>query len=384
MIDIISLYIFIVGAVLVIFSLIAILNAFTFPRLRSSVYPTCPQHGGQESVPVSVLIPARNEAAVIADTLRAWRAQTGVDFELLLLDDQSTDNTSAIARSVVNGDDRFRIISGQSLPAGWKGKPWACHQLAQQASGDILIFTDADVRWQPGTLKALLGEMHRSRADLLTVWPTQHTETWSERLVVPLMAFSVLGYLPALAVHHTPWPIFAAANGQCLTFCRAAYEKIGGHAAVKNNIVEDMGFAYAIKRAGLRLRMADGNGLIQTRMYHNWSEVRNGFAKNILAGHGNNILLLLLSTLFHLLIFFLPPALLPPAFLFPYFFLPLSLLTFNSILIRALTAAVTRQRVLDAILMPVSVALMTLIAFRALQWHYSGGPQWKGRTYPRL
>ncbi len=335
-----------------------------------------------QSVPlVSICIPARNEAAIIAETIRAWLSQTYPNFELILLDDHSTDDTAKIARLAAQNDPRVRIIMGEPLPPGWKGKNWACHQLSQHASGDLLIFTDADVRWQSGALFALVSHFTQTQAHLLTVWPTQQTLTWGERLVVPLMALAIMAYLPVLAVHHIPWPIFAAANGQCLIFRRDAYHKIGGHAAVRANIVEDMGFAYAIKRAGMRLRMADGNGLITTRMYRNWPETRDGFAKNILGGHGNSIFFLLLSTLFHWSVFTFPALWFLYALSTFHFSFTAFILTASGCLIRALTAAATRQRIADAIFMPLSPILMTLIVVRALHWRFSGGPQWKGRTY---
>lgn len=333
----------------------------------------------------------RNESAVIAETVRSLLTQEYPNFEILLLDDHSTDNSAEVARAAAHGDRRLRILPGEPLPPGWTGKVWACHQLAEQARGQYLLFTDADVRWQPGALSALMAEAQRTNADLLTVWPTQITQTWGERLVVPLMAFTILAYLPVLAVHHLPWPVFSAAMGQCLLFRRPAYQKIGGHAAIRNQILDDMAFAYAIKRYRLRLRMADANGLIQTRMYHNWPQARDGFAKNILAGHGNSIPFLLVSTLFHWWQFILPWFMLFIALLPPRFFLldaPHSLMTVYcslttlSLLTRALTAATSRQRIRDSLLLPVSVFLMTLIAFRALQWRFTGGPQWKGRTLP--
>lgn len=358
---------------LVLIALVAVLNALTFPRLR----PAAPG----ETPLVSVLIPVRDEAAVIAGTLRAWLAQDYPAFEILLLDDASSDATASLALQAAAGDDRFRLLTGEPLPAGWKGKNWACHQLAGAARGEVLLFTDADVCWTAGALSALVAEMSRARADLLTVWPTQVTRSWSERLVVSQMALVVFAYLPALAVHHLPWPVFSAANGQCLAFRRSAYREIGGHAAVKGAIVEDMAFAWAAKRRRLRLRMADGAGLVSARMYRNWPEVRDGFAKNILYGHAGSVALLCFSCLFHWSLF-----------LAPWFWLafpgdpgwqaPLALVALG-LLVRALTAAVTRQRPADALLMPVSVLLMTSITLRALRWHFHGGPRWKGRVYGR-
>ncbi|MGQ0600182.1 MAG: glycosyltransferase [Anaerolineales bacterium] len=351
-------------------SLIALLNAFTFPRLHLSALLAPPST-------LSVLIPARDEAAVIGQTVRALLAQPEVT-ELLILDDQSTDGTAEVARAAANGDPRLRIITGQPLPSGWLGKNWACHQLSLAATGDHLLFTDADVQWRPSSLLSLLSSFHQTRADTLTVWPTQITETWGERLVVPLVALAVQAYLPVLATHHLPSPAFAAAMGQCLLFRRSAYERIGGHAAVKDNIVEDVALARAVKAAGLCLRVADGNSLIACRMYRNWPDVRDGFAKNILAGHGNSLVFLLLSTLFHWLVFVGPWLMMIGDWGIG---LPLVAL---SVTVRAITAVITRQRVLDSLFMPVSVALMTLIAAQSLLWRARGGPQWKGRSVVRI
>jgi len=364
-----EIYIAFVTFFLVLIALIAILNALTFPRLHLSSLVSHPL--------VSVLIPARNESALIAETVRSWLAQTYPNFEILILDDNSSDGTADLVCRAANGDPRLRILAGKPLPDGWKGKNWACHQLSQAARGDLLLFTDADVRWQPQALTALIAEMTHTRADLLTVWPTQETHTWAERLVVPLMGFVIIGYLPVLAVHYIPWTVFAAAMGQCLVFRRSAYEQIGGHAAVRNALVEDMALAYAIKRKRLRLRSADGAGLISARMYRGWPEVRDGFAKNILAGHGSHLAFLALSTIFHWSLFLFPWVWL--------FFDPLSaaLLCTLGVLTRALTAAVTRQRLADALFLPVSVLLMMVIAGRAVQWHFTGGPRWKGRAYGR-
>ncbi len=170
----------------------------------------------------------------------------------------------------------------------------------------MLVFTDADVHWQPGALRRLAGWMQRTRADTFTVWPTQVTGSWSERLVVPMMNFAILAYLPELCVRFTPWKSFAAANGQCLAFRREAYARCGGHAAVRGDIVEDVALARRTKAQGLRLVMALGEGQIGGRMYTSWYEVRYGFAKNILAGHGNMPGVLVLSALFHWLVFLLP------------------------------------------------------------------------------
>jgi chlorobactene glucosyltransferase len=361
---------------LIIIALISILNTLTFPRLR----PTSPARTPY----VSVLIPARDEGEIIGDTVTCHLRQDYPGYELIVLDDGSTDGTSKLARETASGDPRLRVIEGEPLPGGWLGKNWACHQLSKHARGEILVFTDADVRWAPKALSALVGLMEETGADTFTVWPTQETRTWAERLVVPMMMFVIFGYLPELCVRYVPWPVFAAANGQCLAFRRQAYERAGGHSRVRSNVVEDVGLAWETKRQGMRLVMSTGNHLVGARMYHNWPEVRDGFAKNILAGHGGQPVTLLLSALLHWLLYLLPWLWLalgwgiPLGPRWPWF--PLALVGLG-IGVRALTAAVTHQRLEDALLLPISTLLMTAIAARSLWWHYRyGGPQWKGRT----
>lgn len=354
--------------VLVIINLTILMNLPFFPRLKQA--PVV-----RRGPMISVLIPARNEASIIGKTIESLLRQSYANFELLILDDNSTDDTATVVREYGNRDDRIELLQGKPLPNGWLGKNWACHQLAQAARSDYLLFSDADVIWDAQGLSAVVAMSQRQASDLLTIWPTQITRTWTERLVIPLMALVVLGYLPILLVHFTPWRIFAAANGQCLLFRRDAYQRIQGHEAVREQIVEDVALARRLKAQGLRLRMADGAKLVRCRMYHSWSEVRDGFAKNILAGYNQSVLFLLAATVFHWLVF-----------LFPWFWLIAGggvwalFLVLAGISARAISALATGQRVLDAFFMPISVVLMTLIAARSIWWHFKGETQWKGRV----
>lgn len=371
------LFILFITCTLVIISLITLMNVLLFPRLLTA------QEWSAEKLPlVSILIPARNEAANIAGTVRALLDQDYPHFEVIVLDDDSTDGTAIITRSAADGDSRLTVIQGKPLPAGWLGKNWACHQLARTASGDIFIFTDADVHWHQSAVRAVVAAMQTTDADLFTIWPTQITLTWPERLIVPLMSLVILGYLPIIGVHHTWFSAFAAANGQCMAWRRDSYDIVGGHVPVRDNVLEDVTLARIVKKYGLRLRMADGNRFISCRMYEGWAAVRDGYAKNILAGYGNSVTLLLLATLFHWSLF-----------LFPWIWLaagdnsagswpawPLALIALG-LLVRMLTASFTHQRILDGWAMPLSVLLMTRIAFQSIWWHYrDGGPRWKGRT----
>ncbi len=383
------LAIFVSAALLVMF-VITVTNVAIFLRLCPPVRPmddldqTLKTTAHSAFPAVSVLIPARNEANHIQHAVGGLLAQTYPNYEILVLDDHSDDNTREIALAAANGHPRLHVFAGAALPADWMGKNWACHQLVQFAQGEILIFTDADVHWQPEAVSALVAELQRTQADLLTVWPRQITHSWGERLVVPLGVFAVLAYLPIHLAHDGPWPLAAAANGQCMVFRRPAYQQCGGHAGVRSTVLEDVRLAQSIKAVHLRLRLTNGANLLQARMYENWQTVRNGYAKNILAGHANSLLFLALSTVFHLAVFVGPWLWLMlgwrnqnspgwPAW-------PLALIALG-ISIRGLTALVTHQRLLDALFMPISVLLMTRIAIHAVwwQWRY-GGPQWKGRT----
>ena len=355
---------------------IAILNTITYPRLRQAQPKSMPL--------VSVIIPARNEAGNIALAVSGLLAQDYPNLEVLVVDDQSEDGTAQVALEAAQGDPRLRLLQGQELPAGWLGKNWACHQAALQARGEALIFTDADVRWKPGAVAALLAVMEKEEVDLLAVWPWQITQTWGERLVVPMMTFTVLSYLPELAVRKMPQPSLAAATGQCLAFRREAYERSGGHETVRGSVLDDMGLAWNIKRGGMRMGQALACGLIETRMYDGWAAVRAGFAKNILAGHGGKPLLLLASAVFHWTLFLLPWLWLAIGLLTPDMPAGWAVWPGAALLlalgVRALTAVAAGNRLLDALLLPVSTILMTIIAGQALIWRRRGSATWKGRA----
>ena len=249
----------------------------------------------QGSVPlVSVLVPARNEAARIISCLRSLLAQDYPNYEVVVLDDHSEDDTAAIVR-----DHGCRLLTGRSLPDGWTGKAWACHQLAAEARGDYLLFTDADTAHEPGALGAFLGHALDSDAALLSAWPRQITGTWSEHAVIPLVYVLLLGALPHYLLRRLQrHPEYArgasaaslrtlgAANGQYMLFRRDAYDAIGGHAAVSDHLVEDVALARLVAARtgeGMRLINCDGSGLVGCRMYGSFAEVWEGFTKNLRA-----------------------------------------------------------------------------------------------------
>jgi len=229
---------------------------------------------------VSILVPARNEAARIAPCIRSLAALEGPVLEILVLDDRSDDGTADVVREAAAGDARVRVLEGAALPEGWTGKAWACAQLAEASRGDWLLFTDADTRHEPGALAAALAVS--GDAALVSLWPGQELGTWSERLVVPFMLVLLLVFLP----HWMPGRTrsLGAANGQFMLFRRRAYEAVGGHAAVRSHLVDDVALARALRENGETLRNRNGAGWVRCRMYENAAGVWEGFSKNLRAG----------------------------------------------------------------------------------------------------
>lgn len=247
-------------------------------RKRLGTYPAL-----RRGPRVSILLPARNERDNIEECVESLLAQEYEDFEVLVLDDQSDDGTAKILSERFAGHPRLRVLHGTALPPGWIGKSWACHQLAHQASGELLLFTDADTRHHPHTLAHAVGALIEENLDFLSLFVYEEVGSWSERLVIPMISWSILSFLPLVLAYHTPWGAFSAANGQFLLFRRSAYETIGGHEAVRHSAVEDLALVRRVKRSGLCWRLLDGSDLIWCRMYENYGQVYEGLTKNLLA-----------------------------------------------------------------------------------------------------
>ncbi|MCW2616532.1 MAG: glycosyl transferase [Frankiales bacterium] len=231
---------------------------------------------------VSVLLPLRDEAARVEPCLRALLAQTGVDLELVVLDDGSTDGTADLVRRIVDGDPRVRVLEGRPLREGWLGKPHACSQLADAAarSSDVLVFVDADVVLAPHAVAATVALLEQTGLDLLCPYPRQEAPG-STVLVQPLLQWSWLSFLPLRLAESSPRPSLSAANGQLLAVRRTAYDRAGGHAAVHDAVVEDVELLRALKRTGGRGGVCDGTDLATTRMYDSWHELADGYAKSL-------------------------------------------------------------------------------------------------------
>lgn len=238
---------------------------------------------------VSILVPARNEEANIGACLRSLLAQDYPSLEVLVLDDGSTDDTARIIAGMAY-EERLRVIKGEPLPEGWLGKHWACHQLAAAATGELVLFTDADTRHRPSALSLAVAALQAERSDLLTLLVHQDTVTWAEKLVIPVLPFCIVSFFPLPLAFWLPVPFLSVANGQFMLFRRSAYDRMGGHAAVRQEVVDDLALARRAKALGLRVHLANGVDQVSCRMYRTPRAVFDGLGKNLFGVFGHAII----------------------------------------------------------------------------------------------
>ena len=259
------------------------MSADRIPMPIEATSPTCL---------LSVVVPARNEADCIAACLQSLANQSesifalGTDWEILLVDDGSTDSTRAIAESIARSRPGITLLDPDPLQPGWTGKANACHTAAQRARGQWLLFTDADTVHQPGSLRRALHEAEKHSVGLLSYSPRQLTSGLWQRALMPLV-FSELALAWPPAKVSDPTLRLAAANGQFLLFRASAYREIGGHAAVHGSILEDVELAMLIKRRKLGLRFRYAPDALSTRMYRTTAAMLEGWTKNLALLFGN-------------------------------------------------------------------------------------------------
>jgi glycosyltransferase involved in cell wall biosynthesis len=267
-------------------ALLYLWNSFLFRALPPS--PRRGEGGGAsppgEGLRVSVLIPARNEELGIAACVESVLASRHVELEVIVLDDHSTDRTAEIVREIAAKDSRLRLETAPPLPEGWCGKQASCFVLAKLAKHDVLSFLDADVRLDPDALARMALFLDESGAALVSGFPRQETGTFLEKLLIPLIHWLLLCWLPLWGMRQFRWSAFGAGCGQWFMTTRAAYEKVGGHAAVKSSLHDGLTLPRAYRRAGFFTDICDATDLATCRMYRSASAVWNGLAKNAREG----------------------------------------------------------------------------------------------------
>jgi glycosyltransferase involved in cell wall biosynthesis len=233
---------------------------------------------------VSVLIPARNEEAAIGDAVRAVLDSTGVELEVIVMDDGSTDKTAEIVRSLAVQDARVRLEHAPALAKGWNGKQHACWNLAHKARNPVLCFVDADVRLGPECLARMTAFLASSESTLVTGFPRQITGTFLEWLLLPLIHFVLLGFLPIARMRAGTDPAFAAGCGQFMMANSEDYFACGGHSGIKLTMHDGLRLPRLFREAGFRTDLADLTDLATCRMYTNAAQVWSGLAKNATEG----------------------------------------------------------------------------------------------------
>lgn len=320
---------------------------------------------------ISVLIPARNEEKNILTVLQDVKKQTYKNLEIIVLDDNSEDNTLRIVQSFISENSsslKTSIIQGERLPDGWLGKNWACHQLQKQATGKFLLFIDADVKLAPEAIESAYMRMQKNALALLSLFPDQVLKTTGEKLVVPFMHYILLTLLPLRLILKSKNPAFAAANGQFMFF--SVYDN--WHEQLKNVVTEDIATLKAMKTRGYRTDTLLGNKLVLCRMYDGFEDAMNGFSKNLFAGFGNNILLITfyfsLTLVFPLIILFTLP------------FTCFLIIAFAAILLKAGVSYLAKYNLAEqSVLHPLQLCIWLWLGILSFYKTYTRKNQWKGR-----
>lgn len=356
--------------------------------LNLLVYRPLPQVDGYKestsagSIGISVLIPARNEEQNIRSTLTAALASCHPHDEVIVLNDHSTDRTAEIVRTIAALDSRVRIESAPPLPAGWCGKQHACHVLAGRARNPLLVFLDADVRLAPDALARMRAYMEQSGVALASGVPHQELGTFSERLLIPLIHFILLGFLPMHGMRLSRRASMSAGCGQLFIVRRDAYAACGGHARLKDSLHDGIKLPRVFRSAGFRTDLFDATDLATCRMYHTNRDTWRGLGKNATEG------LAAPGTIGPMTALLLGGQVLP--FLLLGFACALSASALSGAALAALlsyaprlvAARIFRQPLVGAWLHPLGVLALLAIQWHAFVRHLLGKPfEWKGRHY---
>lgn len=359
--------------------MVSLYNLFTFVRVKRVL-----EIDYQDPF-ISVLVPARNEERGIRECIDSLCNQVYSSYEVLVLDDGSTDSTPDILKELKKQHtDKLTIITGSSLPNDWIGKSYACHQLSMKAKGEYLLFTDADTIHSPYSLLSLIRTSRYYQADLLTAVPNQKLSSIWEHLMIPFMHVLYHGYLPNSMIYSNHDSRFSAANGQIMLFRYDAYQEIGGHKSVKSSLVEDIDIAKQIKHNKFKVVLANAIDIVSCVMYSGFNEVFMGFSKNFYSGLSEKISIFLFLILHLFTAYVLPPIIFIYALIIGNTELMQwgLLLTILGIFIRLSSTIQFSLPFFHIFLQPLSALFAIVIAGNSFLWSLpKNGRKWKGRTY---
>lgn len=269
------LYQIIIAAVLFLFLVNLILN------LRNLKAPRSDAKVPQPAPLISVMVPARNEAENIGTCLESLMQQDYPNFEILVLDDNSTDDTAGIVAGLAARDSRIRLYQGEPLPEDWAGKPHACHQLSQHARGEWFLFVDADTIHAPAMLRGVLELAMKMKTSLLSGFPRQLVKSLPQKIGVPVIYFIIMSWAPLWLIHRLKTPRPSVAIGQFLFFSSSEYRRIGGHKTVKSRILEDIWLGIEVSRHGGRHVAVDLAAVVSCNMYPTAAAMWRGLVRCI-------------------------------------------------------------------------------------------------------
>jgi chlorobactene glucosyltransferase len=352
---------------------ITLANVIFWPRVRS--------RGSAGGGQVSVLIPARNEELNLPACLDSVLSQGAVVGEILIYDDHSTDRTGEVIAAYRQRDARVRAVACHPLAPGWTGKNMACWQLAKAATGEILLFLDADARLLPGAIASLRGEMDHRRLELLSCWPGLEMETRWERLLMPMLNYVVFSIYPAPLALFFSYPSLALAHGACLMFQRQSYFELGGHATVRDQIFEDTRLAQLWREAGRRGLCLDGQRVVRVRMYENLAGIWQGFQKNFYPAFQREASFWSFIA-FHLVFLLLPFLILPGQLLGGVLDSRILVAVAGILTVRLMLAIRFRHPVWSSLAHPLSQIMLLGLGLSSWWRCRTGrGVTWKGRDY---
>jgi len=340
-------------------------NAFSYLHLPDQKPDSFPK--------VSVLIPARNEEATIGKLLESLEKQDYPDFEVIVCNDHSSDNTEEILNWFSGENQQFHWFLGEKLRDNWLGKNFACHQLAQKATGSIFIFVDADVELEKDTLNKTVAYFLKKRLTLLSVFPQQKMRTFSEHLTVPIMNWILQSLLPMVLVQKVHFASLSAANGQFMVFEAANYRTNQWHSRVRNQNVEDIRIARMIKSEGYKMAVLLGKNDIYCRMYQRFGDAVSGFSRNIHEYFGGNRLVMI----FYLLVVFAGPFVVYATLDYRYWITLGLLVIINRM---AIAIANGQNIVLSVLLHPMQMISFAVIAAYNIFRKTKRKTTWKGRS----
>ncbi len=340
------------------------LNVIFHQRLKQADWP------GNNLV--SILIPARNEEDNLPGVLNSLQNLSYQNIEILVFDDESNDGTANVVKSFAKIDQRIKLFQSDGLKESWRGKNYACYQLAQVAKGDYFLFIDADVLLNTNIIESSLCEMQKRKLSLLSVFPKQVMKTSAERKSVPVMNYILLSLLPLVFVRYSPFKAHAAANGQYMLFDAVAYRKYQPHKRFKESVVEDIRIAQFYKKVKAKVGCYLGDERISCRMYKGYDEAIAGFSKNVFMFFGGSRLLGILFWSFTSLGFI-------PAFILGMeWFVSVLLLT---LIIRIMIAKLSRQKFgLNGMQFLQQQVFMAQVMLNAIMLERSKKLVWKGRS----